>query len=58
MALNPTSVMTKIIDWAAEVRKAWGPEWSEPDVAYQFSNDRKFKSTDGAGGGIYDVDVP
>ncbi len=46
----PTS---RPIDWAALVRQAWGPEFSEPDKAYEFSNARQFKSTDTLGGGIY-----
>lgn len=45
---------SKLIDWAALVRKAWGPAFNEPDTAYQFSNGREFKSTDGNHGGIYD----
>lgn len=47
----PTSSRT--IDWAALVRRAWGPEFNQPDTAYQFSNNREFKSTDGMRGGIY-----
>lgn len=54
---DPTKVSTKILDWAALVKKAWGPEWNEPDIAYQFSNDRKFKDS-GSDGGIYDIEIP
>lgn len=57
MASNSiVTVSTKIIDWAAEVKKAWGPAWSEPDVAYQFSNNREFKCTDQDDGGIYGIE--
>lgn len=45
---------TRTLDWAAEVRKAWGPEFNEPDTAYQFSNGREVKSTDSQRGGIYE----
>ncbi len=44
---------SRLIDWAAEVRKAWGPEFQQPDTAYKFSNGREFRSTDGMRGGIY-----
>lgn len=46
-------VSSRPIDWAALVRRAWGPEFSQPDKAYQFSNGRDFKSTDSLRGGIY-----
>ena len=46
MAATPTEpahqVNTSIIDWNAEVRKAWGVKWNEPDVEYEFSSGRKF----------------
>jgi hypothetical protein len=29
-------------DLGAEVRKAYGPKWNEPELAYEFSNGRKF----------------
>ena len=35
----------KTINWLAEVMKAWGDKWHEPDVAYKFSNDREFKDS-------------
>lgn len=45
MAATPTEeahdVTGKTIDWNAEVRKAWGPEWNKPEVEYDF-NGRKF----------------
>lgn len=44
---------TRVIDWAKLVRDAWGPAYSEPDTAYQFSNGREFKSSDQSRGGIY-----
>lgn len=44
---------SRLIDWAALVRKAWGPEFNQPDKAYEFSNGKAFNSTDGNRGGIY-----
>lgn len=50
---DPTKPTFKILDWAALVKRAWGPEFSEPDVAYKFG-ERTFKSSDGNQGGIYE----
>lgn len=44
---------TKIIDWAALVRKLWGPAYDEPETAYKFSNGREFKDPE-ENGGPYD----
>lgn len=41
------------IDYAAQVRRAWGKKWKEPEVVYEFSGGRKFKSTDHTTSGIY-----
>lgn len=49
-APKPTS---RPLDWAALCRQAWGPEFNQPDKAYQWSNGREFKSTDTLRGGIY-----
>lgn len=47
MAATPTEPahdpVFRTIDWNAEVRKAWGPKWNEPETSYEFSNGRKFK---------------
>ena len=53
MATNNAAPTTRIIDWAALVRKAWGAAYNEPDTAYKFSNSREFKSSDGDSGGPY-----
>lgn len=53
MSQDKSVLPSKVIDWAAEVRKAWGPEFYQPDVSYQFSNGREFKSSDGNRGGPY-----
>lgn len=46
MSATPTEeahdVTLKTINWNAEVRKIWGPEWNKPGTAYEFSNGRKF----------------
>ena len=54
MANETNAPSSRVIDWAALVRKAWGPEYDQPDKAYEWSNGRKFDSTDGARGGIYE----
>lgn len=46
-------VTTKEINWAAQVQKMWGKEYKKPEVVYQWSNGREFKSTDNAESGIY-----
>lgn len=53
MAANPPPVTTKPIDYAALVKKAEGEEWNKPEVAYEFSNNRKFNDS-GSNGGIYE----
>jgi hypothetical protein len=50
---HETRVSTRIIDWSALVRNAWGDEYKKPDVVYEFSNGRKF-SDSGELAGIYD----
>ena len=47
-----TPPVTREIDWAAEVRKAWGKEWTKPEPAYEWSNGRKFE-VPADGGEIY-----
>lgn len=43
MANRESDATFRVIDWNAEVRKAWGPEWNKPEVEYEFSNGRKFE---------------
>lgn len=33
----------RTIDLSAEVKKIWGPKWGAPEIAYEFSNGRKFE---------------
>jgi hypothetical protein len=42
MPNNESDVTFREIDMGAEARKAWGEKWSQPEVAYEFSNGRKF----------------
>jgi hypothetical protein len=44
---------SRILDWAAFCRAAWGEAFNEPDTAYQFSNGREFKSSDQSSRGFY-----
>jgi hypothetical protein len=30
------------IDLSAEIKKIWGARWNSPELAYEFSNGRKF----------------
>jgi hypothetical protein len=53
MASDTKPLPSRVIDWAAQVRIAWGPEFNQPDKCYEFSNGRTFNSTDGQRGGIY-----
>lgn len=50
-AQNPTG---RDIDYAALVRKLLGPEQSQQEIVYEFSNGRKFKTTDHTDSGIYE----
>jgi hypothetical protein len=36
------------------VIKEWGKTWGQQETAYEFSNGRKFESTDNSDSGIYD----
>jgi len=39
--------------WLALVQQSWGGEWTKRDIAYEFSDGRKFEDS-GAHSGIYD----
>ncbi len=47
-------VTTRTITLRELVQKAWGKEWTKPETVYQFSNGRKFESTDDTDSGIYE----
>lgn len=44
---------TRKISVSAMVKKAWGSEYSRRDVVYEFSNGRRFESTDRGESGVY-----
>jgi hypothetical protein len=37
-----TEVNFREINLSAEVKKSWGPQWNAPELAYQFSNGKKY----------------
>jgi hypothetical protein len=43
MANHESNATFRVIDLNAEVRRLWGPEWNKPEIAYEFSNGRKFE---------------
>ena len=45
--LPPT---VRIVEYGALVKKAWGDDWLKKDVAYEFSNGRKFAASEPNGG--------
>lgn len=47
------TVSTRSQSWGAIVKRAWGSEYNRPDVSYEFSNGRKFLSTDRDESGVY-----
>ena len=55
MPIDPNSPppTVRTVNWLAEVTKAWQGKYYAADVCYQFSNGRKFLSTDGSHGGAY-----
>ena len=42
------------IDFKSLVLAEEGPSYNEPEVVYEFSDGKKFKSTDATDSGIYD----
>ena len=43
-------VTTQKIDYANIVRRAWGAEWAQRDIVYNFSNGRQFRDSFTQGG--------
>lgn len=50
---NPIPVVTKPLDYAQLVRQLWGDQYNKSEVAYEFSNGRKFEDS-GSNGGPYE----
>jgi len=47
-------ITTREVNWLDLAQKAWGPEFHAPDRGiYEFSNGRRFESTDQSNEGIY-----
>lgn len=42
--------VTRTIDFGAQCKASWGDEWGKKDVAYEFSNGRKFAASEPNGG--------
>jgi hypothetical protein len=42
------------LNWLQWVKTYWGQDWNKPEIVYEFSNLREFKSTDGTDSGIYE----
>jgi hypothetical protein len=40
---DPHDPTFRTIDLSAEAKRLWGPKWNAPEVAYEFSNGRKFE---------------
>ena len=61
-ALNQTNlgarVVSRTISWQQLVMSAWGSEYYAPDHgSYEFSNGRKYDSTDTTNSGIYNSNL-
>lgn len=52
-AVDTKTPTTRTIDYSAQVRRVWGDEWHKRETVYEFSNGRKFESTDQSTSGIY-----
>ena len=50
---NPNPVTTRTVDYKRLIQHQNGKDHQKPEVVYQFSNGRKFDSTDKAESGIY-----
>lgn len=53
MSQNNQPVTTRTVNYKDLVVKAAGKDWKKPETVYQFSNGRKFESTDANETGIY-----
>jgi hypothetical protein len=49
-----TTVRTRDLSWEQLVRQREQEDYLKPDVVYEFSNGRKFQSTDHTDSGIYE----
>jgi hypothetical protein len=52
-------VVTRTYNWLDMATRAWGSEFRAPDKGmYEWSNGRKFDSTDQSNSGVYNGGVP
>ena len=51
--INTDPPTQRVIDFKSLVVKAFGDQWLKPETAYEFSNGRKFESSDQSTSGIY-----
>lgn len=51
--MTSTTVKTTHRPWSEEVRRADPEQRSRKEIAYEFTNGRKFENTDGKPGGPY-----
>lgn len=51
---NEQRVKFRDLSWEEICRRAWGKQWNEPEVVYEFTGSREFKSTDHTSSGIYE----
>jgi hypothetical protein len=49
----PNKPTTRTIDWTALVRKAWGDDYLKKEIVYEFSDGKKYQSTDSSTSGFY-----
>lgn len=46
----PLPPYTRVINFSAKVKEAWGDEWGRKDISYEFSNGRIFRASEPQGG--------
>ena len=58
MSIPTDKPVTQTLDLRSLAREAWGDDWHEKEVVYEFTGGRKFKSTDEtpSDGSIYQTD--
>lgn len=53
-SVKQPNTTTRTLDLGAEIKKRWGAEWGKSDIAYEFSNGRKFENSDRSESGVYE----
>lgn len=52
-SVKQPNTRTREINLSAEIIKAWGTEYSQPEACYQFASGRQFVSSDRSQSGVY-----